>query len=230
MSKVVRITQEAPVVYIGEQRLDLEKDAESVTILTQVFPEVRVETAADGIKLIPAREIIKINQVLTHEKELSEKLGREQGYQQGLKEGLAEAEKVLKDFESAISDAINERQRLFEDAKTNILSLVMQISRKVTFDAVSIDPDATLHIISKVVDSLVDKSFIKIKVNPDHLPIVEQNIDKFLKNNSTIKEIKIEPDSRVDFGGCLIETPTGDIDARIDSQLNSIEQTLISEE
>ena len=106
----------------------------------------------------------------------------------------------------------------------------MQISRKVTFDAVSIDPDATLHIISKVVDSLVDKSFIKIKVNPDHLPIVEQSIDKFLKNNSMIKEIKIEPDSRVSFGGCLIETPTGDIDARIDSQLSSIEQTLISEE
>ena len=67
------------MVYIGEQRLDLEKDAESVTILTHVFPEVRVETAADGIKLIPAREIIKINQVLTDEKARSEKSGREQG-------------------------------------------------------------------------------------------------------------------------------------------------------
>ena len=230
MSKVVRITKEAPVVYIGDKRLDREKNAESMSILTQVFPEVRVETAGDGIKLIPVREILKINQVLTHEKEHSAKSGREQGYQQGLKEGLAMAEKVMHDFENAISSAINERQRLLEDAKTNILSLVMQISRKVTFDAVSVDPEATLHIISKVVDSLVDKSFIRIKVNPDHLPIVEQNIDRFLKNNSTIKEIKIEPDSRVNYGGCLIETPTGDIDARLDSQLNSIEQTLISEE
>ena len=230
MSKVVRIRQEAPAVYIGDRRLDIEKDTESMSILTRVFPQVHVETGADGIKLIPAREIIKINQVMTHEKELSQSSGREKGYQQGLKEGLAEAEKVLQDFQSAISAAISERQRLFEDAKANILSLVIQISRKVTFDAISIDPDATLQIISKVIDTLIDKTSIKIKVNPDHLPIVEQGIDRFLNNDSTIKEIKIEPDSRVSLGGCLIETPTGDIDARIDSQLSTIEQTLNSEE
>ncbi len=143
---------------------------------------------------------------------------------------MAEAEKVLRQFETAIADAIGERRRLYEDAKANILSLVIQVSRKVTFDAIKVEPEVTLEIISRVIDTLIDKSSIKIKVYPDHLPIIEQNIDRFLKDDSTIKELKIEPDVRVGAGGCMIETPTGDIDARLESQFNTVEQTLNSEE
>ena len=77
-----------------------------------------------------------------------------------------------------------------------------------------------------VIDSLIDRSRLKIKVNPDHLPIVEQNIDRFLEGSTTIKELAIEPDPRVKHGGCFIETPTGDIDARLESQFDVIADTL----
>ena len=52
---------------------------------------------------------------------------------------------------------------------------------------------------------------------------IEQNINKFLQRDTFIKEIIIEADLRVRYGGCLIETPTGNINARIESQFELID-------
>ena len=137
---------------------------------------------------------------------------------------------VLSQFEAAIKDAIDQRAAMLEEARQGILDLVLLISRKVTFDAVEADPELTLKMIDGVINSLLDRSRLKIKVNPDHLPIVEQNIDNFLKGSATIKEIKIEADPRVRHGGCFIETPTGDIDARLESQFEVVEGAILTDE
>jgi len=41
-----------------------------------------------------------------------------------------------------------------------------------------------------------------------------------------LENITIEEDSRVDPGGCVIETSFGDIDARIATQLSVIEEKI----
>ena len=56
--------------------------------------------------------------------------------------------------------------------------------------------------------------------------VIEQGIDRFLGGSTSIKELTVVPDPRVRFGGCFIETPTGDIDARLESQFEVIEDAL----
>ncbi len=233
MSKVIRHTQPVSTVYIGVKHLDFEKEGLAEQKLNSLFPQVAIVTDADGAKLIPIQEILEVAR--TFEDQLGEvrQAGYDEGYRTGLNQGHAEGQtqtqQVLRQFEQAIQDAVGQREVLLKEAKRKILELVIQISRKVTFDAVSIDPKATLTMISGVIDTLVDRSRLKIKVNPEHLPIVEQNIERFVKESPTLKEISVEPDPRVRYGGCFIETPTGDIDARVESQLEVIEETLLSD-
>ena len=137
---------------------------------------------------------------------------------------------MLQQFNQAIADAITQREILLNEAREKILELVIQISRKVTFDALTVDPESTLMMIRGVIEGLVDRSKLKIKVNPDHLPIVEQNIDQFVPKSATLKEVTIEADARVRYGGCLIETPTGDIDARLESQFEVLQEAILSRE
>lgn len=234
MSKIIRHSKHAPTVYIGEKHLDFEKEALAEQKLGSSFPEVFVITDADGAKLIPIQEILKIVQVFEDQTQKACRSGYEEGYQVGLDQGRAEghsqAQRVLQQFEQAIKDAVGQREELLKEAKQKILDLVIQISRKVTFDAVAVDPEATLTMISGVIDTLIDRSKLKIKVNPGHLPIIEQHIEHLVMGSATIKEISIEPDPRVRYGGCLIETPTGDIDARLESQFEVIEETISSGE
>jgi flagellar assembly protein FliH len=143
-----------------------------------------------------------------------------------LEKGLDEARKVLKQFEKAVEDAVAQRIELLEEAKQKILEMVIQISRKVTFDALQIDPETTMAMIEGVINQLVDRSRLRIKVHPTHLPQMEQSMNRFLSSSTSIKELTFEADPRVRIGGCFIETPTGDIDARITSQFDVIEDAL----
>lgn len=230
MSRIIRHSTEAPTVYIGEKNLDFDMEATAEKRLGVLFPVVSVITDYDGAKLIPIQEIYKIESVVKERLDRERQKGYEEGYQAGHNKGLEEATKVLRQFDQAIKDAVTQRESILEEARDKILDLIVEISRKVTFDAVEIDPETTLDMINGVINTLIDRSRLKIKVNPNHLPIVEQNIDRFLKGSTTIKEIAIEADPRVRYGGCFIETPSGDIDARLESQFEVIKEVLVSGE
>lgn len=229
MSKVIRGGSDGPAVFIGEKHFDFESEAKSESRLGEIFPLVSVVTDLDGAKFIPVAEIAKMEETLRRSEQQARQVGYDDGFARGREEGLAEARKIVSQFDTAVRDTVQQRQSLLDESRQNILDLVQRIARKVTFGAVKIDPETTLTIIDGVIDSLIDRSRIKIKVHPDHLPIVEQNMNRFLSGSTTIKELSIEPDPRVKFGGCFIETPHGDIDARIESQLEVIEGAMLSE-
>jgi len=87
------------------------------------------------------------------------------------------------------------------------------------------DTEINDGIITGVIDKIIDKTKIKVKVHPEHYPSIDQQIDRFKGDSTAIKDITIEPDTRVRQGGCYIETPTGDIDARVESQMDIITNT-----
>lgn len=229
LSKILRNSIEAPTVLIGERQFDLEKETQSKQVVERLFPQVAISTDPDGTKYIRIQEAGKIEQVFEEQKRKTYQEGLKAGHDRGRNEGLAKAREVLQQFENAIKDAIEQRESLLQEANQKVLDLVLKISRKVTFDAIHADPEKTQEIITGVIESLIDRSRLKIKVNPDYLPIIEQNMDRFIEGYATIKEISIEADPRVRSGGCFIETPSGDIDARLESQFDVISEAILTD-
>jgi flagellar assembly protein FliH len=226
LSKLYHSAVTEEKVTIGEYRSDIEADQNAENRINQIFFDIAVLTTIEGKKLIPVQELLKIEQQMNKEKEESTKKGYDEGYQKGVETGHQEAQQVINNFATLIKNATNQREVLYEEARSKILELVILISNKVTCDAARIDPEVTSAIINNTIDKLVDKSRIKVKVHPDHLPIIEQHIDRFKGESTAVKEIIIEPDKRVRYGGCFIETPTGDVDARVESQLGIIAESI----
>lgn len=226
LSKIIRYVTDGPVVSIGDKQLDATAEAEAEARLGQLFPVVSVITNPDGAKLIPILEVAKLENILNETCQRAREEGFKDGYKKGLDKGLDEARQVMQQFEKAINDAVGQRAAMLEEAKQKILELVLQISKKVTCDALDINREATVDMIEGVIDRLVDRSQLKIKVHPDYLPLIEQNMDRFLAGSTAIKNLQFEADPRVRLGGCFIETPTGDIDARLESQFEVVADTL----
>jgi flagellar assembly protein FliH len=220
----------APAVAIGQQLVDSELLKTAEGKLSHMLPMVNVVTDSAGMRFIPLTEVGKIEQTFTERIAEADKLayqrGHDQGHASGLNEGLTKSREVSQQFSQAICDAVDQRQSLLEEAKEQVLALVMQISRKVTHDAINADPEIVAEMIKGVINGLIDPSRLKIKVNPNYLPIIEQNINEFLKSSTAIKDIAIEADPRVTSGGCFIETPGGDIDARLESQFEVVADQL----
>lgn len=234
MSKILRQVRSAPAVPIGSRDIDTEVQQQAEERLKRFLPMVDVLTDSRGARLIPVTELAKIERAFLDETAAASKVGREQGYEQGhargLQEGLTKSREVMSQMDNAVQDVVGQRESLLDEAKEHILDLILKISRKVTYNAVEADPEVTAKVIRGVIDTLIDRSRLKIKVHPDHLPIIEQNINDFLQGSTAIKEIAIEADPRVACGGCFIETPTGDIDARLESQFDIIASQLRSSE
>ncbi|HUV30180.1 MAG TPA: FliH/SctL family protein [Acidobacteriota bacterium] len=226
MSKIIRYSTEAPTVYVGERHEETVLEIRAEETLTEFFPIVSFVTSPNGAKLIPIQEVHKLKQVLDAERDKAYSAGFEKGQAEGLAEGQRDARQVLRQFEQALQDAIGQRESLLAEARQKVLELVIQVARKVTLDAISVDPEITATLISRVIDRLVDRSRLKIKVHPDFLPIVEQQTDRFLAGSTSIKDLTFEPDPRVRLGGCFIETPTGDIDARLESQFEVVQEAI----
>ncbi len=228
LSKILRNTTTGPKVYVGEKHLDLEKEKVAQNRLSSLFPTVSVITDSDGSRFIPIQQMIELETCLNEQKKESYDEGYKLGYEKGLQQGLKKAQEVLQNFENSIKAAVTQREVLLEESREKVLQLVVKICRKITYGAVEVDPEKTLHIINGVIDSLIDRSHLKIKVNPQHLTIVEQNVNAFSQGTTLIKQIEIVADQRVKYGGCFIETPTGDIDARLNSQMDVIEDLLLT--
>jgi flagellar assembly protein FliH len=225
-SKVIESGISGDKVIIGEYRADLEADRVAEERIKSQFLGINILTTIEGKKLVPIQELVKIEEQIQGEKSEVEQRGYIKGYEEGLSKGHEEAQKVIDNFASLLKDAERQRRVLFDEAHRKILELVTKIASKVTYNAARLDPDITASIIAGTIAKLVEKSKIKVKVNPDHLPHIEQQIDRFKGDSTAIKDIAIEPDSRVRYGGCFIETPTGDIDARIDSQMEIVGKAL----
>jgi len=174
-------------------------------------------------------EIIKIVTRCHQREQQARNTGFNSGKTAGLQEGRAEAQKVFDSFSGAVNDALSQREALLRDAESHALDVILKIAHRVTCDAARIDVDVTTAIIKGAINELANKREIHIKVNPDHLEELQLRIDEFKSLSTDVRKLSIEPDPRIGYGGCFIHTPSGDIDARLESQLGIVEEAIRTE-
>lgn len=234
MSNVYTLPLAETTVTVGGYNVDYEDERQAARLARQAYPELTVTATSDGRKQIPLQELLLLDRQFREAVQAARDQGVEEGrktaYAAGLAEGQRQAREVVASLSGLLTDLVGQREALLREAKDGILEMVEKISRRLTFSAAAADPEVTMAIIDGAIDHLLDKSAIKIKVHPRHLPVVEQHIERFRGRHTAIKELTIEADPRVRVGGCLLETPSGDIDARLESMHEIIVGALRSEE
>ncbi|MBB6031571.1 flagellar assembly protein FliH [Borreliella spielmanii] len=156
--------------------------------------------------------------------EIATAKGREEGYSKGYESGFEDFDKVMRKLHSIIASLIAERKGILESSSAQIVSLVMQIAIKVIKRITDSQKDIVLENVNEVLKRVKDKTQITIRVNLDDLDIVRHKKSDFISRFDVIENLEIIEDPNIGKGGCIIETNFGEIDARISSQLDKIEE------
>jgi flagellar biosynthesis/type III secretory pathway protein FliH len=91
---------------------------------------------------------------------------------------------------------------------------------------ISADSDIVINQVKKAINSLDNDVIFKIRIHPDNVDILYNIKSELITDKSLLEKVVITPDHSVDPAGCILETSSGLVDARLKTQLEKVEHTL----
>jgi flagellar assembly protein FliH len=156
--------------------------------------------------------------------------GFRSGYEDGYKKGREDGEKELEELRGRMRTFLERlesyKAELALDLEQKVLRIALDVARKVVKEEIRQRPELVLVSVKEAVSRSLGPSTIRILVSPEDVERVEGFKEEIKRISEEIEEVEIIPDERIEPGGCVVETPMGKVDARIDKQFERIEEML----
>lgn len=157
----------------------------------------------------------------------SKKTGYDEGHEEGFKVGNAEAERLVERLHKMIDGVMMRREEILRDTETQIVQLVILITRKVVKIISENQKNVIMSNVLSALKKVKGRGDVLLRVNLEDVKLTTEHVGEFIKRVESVKGITVVEDSTVEKGGCIVETDFGAIDARISSQLNELEQKVL---
>ena len=156
---------------------------------------------------------------------------RDQAYEQGYAAGMAsaaeQARELIERLENDISEVDAERAELVDSAESDVLKLCVDVAEKLVRREIKTDPRLVLRTIKSCLRRVKDRNEVCVRVSPQELEQVKAHREELLAATEGVRGLSIVDDRRVSPGGCVVETPSGDMDARIETQTEQMRRKLM---
>lgn len=150
---------------------------------------------------------------------------REQAVKEGHKIGIENAQQEIYKLLDAIEGFFSYKEEMMNYFAPHILEISVEIAKKIINKEIEQDKTALLSLIKSALgDTLKLDNRITVKVKPQDVVTVRDNLPDFLSADSIEAKIKVVPDDNIVSGGAIIITENGIIDATIDTGLSILEQ------
>jgi flagellar assembly protein FliH len=153
--------------------------------------------------------------------------GYREGHEKGYSGGQEEVARLVERLHLIMTKAIEKRNEIIEESETQLINLVLLISKKVIKVISENQKNVVINNVIQALRKLKSRGDVVIRVNLSDLELTTEHTKDFLKMVENVKSVTVLEDSSVDKGGCVIETDFGQIDARVSSQLHEIEEKIV---
>ena len=176
-----------------------------------------VELAASASEPRPPAEDIEAELARLRE------AARAEGYAEGLAAGRVEGEKScgrMKQLAESFSNTLDNLDFRLSDM---VLDLSLDVARQVVAGELAVHPERILDVVNLALKQMAETSReARLLLNPEDAVLVRPHLDQVLDKN----RLRIVEDARIVRGGCLIETPQGDLDATLPARWRQVVQVL----
>jgi len=150
-------------------------------------------------------------------------LARAEGYAEGLAAGQAKTEQACGQIKQLAESFDNTLDNLDFHLADMVLDLALDVARQVIAGELAVRPQHILDVVNQALKLMAESSRgARLLLNPDDAALVRPYLDQVLDKN----RLRIVEDVRIVRGGCLIETPQGDLDATLASRWRQVVQVL----
>ncbi len=195
------------------------KEEKGFTPLGQT--EDNQETLKEADKIIKNAQEKAVNL----EKEAYDK-GFAQGEKDGLELGNKKALKIIENIENLLIEVNQIRKDIIKHYEREILEIIFAVAKKIIHYQLKSDDKIIKDTVFEALNLTAEKSKLVLKVNSEDLDYIEKLRPEIFTTFKEIKSIMVTSDPSITRGGCFLETPYGDVDARVETRLEKIYQCL----
>ncbi|MFN3428790.1 MAG: FliH/SctL family protein [Candidatus Sericytochromatia bacterium] len=160
---------------------------------------------------------------------------QQSGFEQGLAAGQqAGYEAVAAEYSQHLADLMTNteaaaalRQTWFANHEKDLVKMAVLIAQKILLTELSISRDSVLKLAAAALKRINDKTAVRLRVHPDDQALVMKAKGPLMLGVDNLTSLEIVADPGVGLGGCVVETRTGIVDARVATQLSEVATTLI---
>ncbi|MDP2872511.1 MAG: FliH/SctL family protein [Bacillota bacterium] len=106
--------------------------------------------------------------------------------------------------------------------------LALEIARKVVASELQVSPEVVLAVAGEALGRLPNGVAVAaLRVSPEDLQRALAGRERLKNISGDLRELEVISHPQVARGGCIVETPAGDVDARIETRFGKLEQALL---
>jgi len=225
---------------------------EAAVVIDNTFKaeEVSIEIAATDDKMNAAtcegesilhQARLAAEQCLSEAKEQAasiQKQAYDEGYQQGYQEGITQGQQAgrsemeelisqtIATNQSALLAAEQETKAMMLAAEKQIVDIALAVARKILGHEITENPAVVLPLVKAALQKVSDQEEIVIRVSHEdfeELLLAKQELQTMVGGENSLA---ITVDRTIERGNCIIDTSYGTVDARVDTQLETIRKAL----
>lgn len=193
--------------------------------------KAETEAQRSGVLADAADEVARIKEEARQEgREAGLTEGRAQGYREGNEKAFAEQKQAIIDAnakaEKTLQDAEAEKDRYVQQAEKEITDIALKIADKILPQHFIDAPQIILPLVRKALQKLKDQPRIAVHVAPEHYDMVllaKNELQAVLEGNASFEIIS---DETLVPGDVVLESPNGNLDARLETQLAQIKKAV----
>jgi flagellar assembly protein FliH len=149
----------------------------------------------------------------------------EKGFSDGIESRKKEIARILNSMAEVVRETAELKKKLYAETEEQMLSLIFAIAEKVIHTEVSTNKKIVLEVLREAVKSVVNRDGIKIHLNPEDLRFIMEIKHDLIKDINWLKNAVLEEDVSIRPGGVMVETLSGEVDARLEQQLMEIKRS-----
>jgi type III secretion system HrpE/YscL family protein len=196
-----------------------------VTQLGRVVPSDVLDAQAQAATIVDAAR--RTAQQVVGDAHAAADAIRAEARRDGEAAGHAAAEEA---FTTLLVGARADAERVRRAALSSARALAVRMAEKIVGQVVSLDEAALIAIAGQAMDAVRARTgTVVLRVHPDDLAAMHAARPALVAHVSAAVDLRLIADASVGRNGCVVETPVGRVDGRLDTQLAALERAVFGD-
>jgi flagellar assembly protein FliH len=139
-----------------------------------------------------------------------------------------DVETLFTTLNKAMAERAGFRKTLEAHGEKDAVTLAFAIARKVVYHEIATREETIFEVIHEALKQVPDQKSATLRVSPADYERLKARAAAFTDDAASLEEMRMQPDKSIHDGDCIIDTPFGMIDARIEKRLQAVESALKS--